>query len=49
VFACLYSAANFFMDRRLRKKDLPTDTAAYAGKEPVERDPGLPFGGPDPE
>jgi predicted PurR-regulated permease PerM len=49
VFACLYSAANFFMDRRLRKKDLPTDTPAYAGREIVERDPDIPFSSPDSE
>jgi predicted PurR-regulated permease PerM len=49
VCACLYSAANFFMDRRLRKKDLPTDTAAYTGRDPVERDPDIPFSGPSAE
>ena len=29
VFACFYSAANFFLDVRLRHKDLPLDTGSY--------------------
>ena len=29
VCACLYSAATFFVEVRLRKKNLPVDTAAY--------------------
>ena len=34
VCACLYSAATFFVEVRLRKKDLPVDTAAYGKDEP---------------
>ena len=34
VFACFYSAANFFLDMRLRRKDLPLDTKAYTTDYP---------------
>ena len=34
VFACFYSAANFFLDVRLRHKDLPLDTKAYTTDHP---------------
>ena len=34
VFACFYSAANFFLDVRLRHKDLPLDTGSYTTDSP---------------
>ncbi|MCI8690473.1 MAG: AI-2E family transporter [Oscillibacter sp.] len=36
VCACLYSAANFFLDVRLRKKGLPQETRAYASDTPAD-------------
>lgn len=34
VCACLYSAANFFLDLRLREKGLPLDTKSYTSDRP---------------
>ncbi len=34
VCACLYSAANFFVEVRLRQRDLPVDTRAYGASGP---------------
>lgn len=34
VCACLYSAAAFFIERRLKKKHLPVETAAYGADTP---------------
>lgn len=34
VCACLYSAATFFIEVRLRKRDLPVDTGAYQSDVP---------------
>ncbi len=31
VCACIHTAINFFVETRLRRKDLPPDTSAYAG------------------
>lgn len=39
VCACLYSAVNFFLDVRLRKKGLPLDSAAYFQGTPPETEP----------
>ena len=30
VCACFYNAVTFYVERRLEKKDLPSDTGAYA-------------------
>lgn len=35
VCACLYSAVNFFLEVRLRKKNLPRETEAYITDQPV--------------
>ena len=41
VFACIYSAATFFVETRLKKKALPVDSTAYqtdeVRREPVEK------------
>lgn len=37
VCACLYSAANFFVEMRLRERELPLDTKAYREDDPVGR------------
>lgn len=34
IFACLYSAANFYVETRLREKNLPTQTDAYTNGSP---------------
>ena len=39
VCACLYCAANFFLDVRLKKKGLPPDTRAYAEGPPETEKP----------
>ena len=39
VCACLYSAATFFVEVRLRKKNLPVDTSAY-GKDVPDKPEG---------
>ena len=36
VFACIYSAVTFYVETRLRKKNLPVDTSAYAASNPSE-------------
>ena len=35
VCACLYSAVTFFLDVRLRKKDMPRETEAYTTDQPA--------------
>lgn len=42
VCACLYSLADFLVDARLRRRDLPLDTGAYAADLPQKEPPGAP-------
>lgn len=39
VCACLYSAADFLVEMRLRRRDLPVDTAAYTADTPKTEPP----------
>ena len=36
VFACIYSAVTFYVETRLRKKNLPVDTSAYTTSHPAK-------------
>ena len=47
-FACCYTAVNYFAERRLRSRGMPTDMAAYSGSE-VRRGPGSEQTGPPQE
>ncbi|MDO4314574.1 MAG: AI-2E family transporter [Oscillospiraceae bacterium] len=42
VCACLYSLVDFLVEARLRRRDLPLDTGAYAADLPREERPGPP-------
>lgn len=42
VCACLYSAAGFLVEVRLRRRDLPVDTAAYTADTPKAAPPDAP-------